>query len=79
MESEAFISWLVINKKLSKRSAKDVYCRLKRIIKLSNVSNIESVKFDDFIKSNNFLQQTMFVKSQLKRAFYLYLEYGDKK
>ena len=79
MDIEKFVNWLIVDKKLSKRSAKDVYSRLKRILKLSNESDITKVKYEELIQSPVFLQQSMFVKSQLKRAFSLYLEYGEKK
>lgn len=79
MNFEQFLSWLIDNKKLTNRSSKDVVSRLKRILKLSNKHDIKDVSYDTFIKSNVFLQQSMYVKSQLKRAFILYLEFGDKK
>lgn len=75
MNFEKFLSWLIDNKKLTDRSSKDVVSRLKRILKLSNKHDIKDVSYDTFIKSNVF----MYVKSQLKRAFILYLAFGDKK
>ena len=79
MDFEQFLSWLIDNKKLTDRSSKDVISRLKRILKLSNKLDIKDVNYDTFINSNAFLQQSMYVKSQLKRAFVLYLEFGEKK
>jgi hypothetical protein len=67
MNTVDFINWLITSKNLSNRSAKDVVSRCKRISKLNNDTEIDKVNYEIFIKSEVFLSQTIFIKSQLKR------------
>ena len=79
MNSEEFLFWLITDKQLTERSSKDVISRLKRIVKLTQKPDIENIDYETFINSQIFLQQSMFIKSQLKRVFILYLEFGEEK
>jgi len=79
MNFEDFLNWLLTSKKLSIRSAKDVISRCKRICKLTNVSELDKIDYATFTSSEIFLSQTMFIKSQLKRAFNLYIEFRTAK
>lgn len=74
-----FLNWLQKEKQISERSAKDVISRCKRISKLSNDTAIDNIDYDSFINSEAFLSQSMFIKSQLKRAFNLYREFKAHK
>lgn len=75
MDVENFLSWLMVTKKLNKRSAKDVLSRCKRITKICCLSSICSV--EEHILENNLLFKScsMYVKSQLKRSNKLLLEW----
>lgn len=75
MNKEDFLNWLLTSKNMSERSAKDVLSRCNRIIKLNNNTDINLIDYETFINSKLFLTQTMFIKSQLKRAFTLYKEF----
>lgn len=79
MDFEDFLNWLLTSKKLLKRSAKDVISHCKRICKLNNVSELDQIDYETFLSSELFLSQTMFIKSQLKRAFNLYIEFRTSK
>ena len=79
MNTVDFINWLITSKKLSNRSAKDVVSRCKRISKLNNDTELDKVNYEIFINSEVFLSQTIFIKSQLKRAFNLYIEFRKSK
>ena len=75
MNKEDILNWLLTSKNMSERSAKDVLSRCNRIIKLNNNTDINLIDYETFINSKLFLTQTMFIKSQLKRAFTLYKEF----
>lgn len=77
MNYDDFLTWLITEKKLNKRSAKDVLSRCKRISNIAQLKTIEYV--DEYNLENNILFQTcsIYVKSQLKRANRLLLEWTN--
>lgn len=73
-----FSSWLMTEKKYSKRSSLDVKSRLKRALKLSGESVI-SISTLDLVEANSyFVSLSSGVKSQLRRAINLYNEYKER-
>ena len=75
MNMEAFRKWLLKNKGLTTRSAKDVISRINRV---SNFEKIEQEK-DTLIKKLNknqeFRNLTVTVQSQIRRAIRLLKEF----
>lgn len=79
MDNNDFLDWLLAEKRMTQRAAKDVISRCKRICKMCNVASLESVSIAALESSSDFSEKSMFIKSQLKRALTLYSEYGDNK
>ena len=78
MNYDSFLNWLLEEKSLSERSAKDVISRCKRICRILNINKIESSAIEKLNSNELFLQKSMFIKSQLRRAINLWLEFGGK-
>ncbi len=76
MDYDEFLEWLKKSKNLTNRSAKDVLSRCRRIEKMAK-KNILEIEYHIFLQSQDFHNQSMFVKSQLKRAFSLFKEFKD--
>lgn len=72
-----FYNWLVDEKKMSTRSAKDVISRIKRVEKIISSSKINESTLEKLQSTDSFLELSMFIKSQLKRAVMLSLEYQE--
>lgn len=77
MDEEKFLNWLQIDKGISLRSARDVLSRCRRITFITKVKEIDVTTMDKLLKSKEFNGFTTTVKSQLKRAITLYLEYKN--
>lgn len=75
MQSQNFTQWLIDDKKMGVFSAKDVVSRCNRVVKLANQARIESCTFDMLVNSAEFQSCSSCVKSQLKRALTLYMEF----
>ena len=73
-----FYDWLLNEKKLSQRAAKDVISRYKRIIKLLNIDEIDTFTIEKLNTNAEFVETSMFIKSQLRRACSLWNEFGEK-
>ena len=65
-------------KKLSQRAAKDVVSRCKRICNMLNIGEIEISTIERLNINKEFLEKSMFIKSQLRRACTLWIEYGGR-
>ncbi len=78
MEREAFVQWLIEEKKMSTRSEKDVISRCGRIDRMLEISEFNCNTMEQLVGCEKFQQSTMFIKSQLKRALTLYLEYTSQ-
>lgn len=69
-----FTEWLIKKKGLQPRSARDVESRVKRLKKLSE--KFDTLKDDSLLKLIEKETDSPFVRSQLKRATSLYVEFG---
>ena len=76
MDHNGFYEWLLTEKKMSKRSAKDVLSRCKRVCNLLSIDEISEDSLTQLTLAVKFNDKSMFIKSQLKRAVSLWLEYG---
>ena len=79
MISSELVEWLVEEKKMSIRSAKDVLSRCGRICRMLDIDAIDENTFDQLIESDNYNECSMFIKSQLKRTVTLYSEFSNIK
>ena len=76
MEYTTFNGWLIETREMSERSARDVVSRCKRICKMLNINAITDKTMDELIKNEDYNNSSMYIKSQLKRAATLWLDYG---
>lgn len=80
MDYDKFYQWLIEEKSLSNRSAKDVVSRCKRICtKILSLDNLNDSTIDMLNSNDEFLNCSMFVKSQLRRAASLYNEFEGER
>lgn len=77
MKRESFENWLINEKNMSTRAAKDVISRQKRVKKLTNTDTINDTTLDSLLSNEQYLNLSLFIKSQLKRATALVLEYQE--
>ena len=77
MEYSLFLEWLIANKKMSQRAAKDVLSRCKRARKIVEDDVINKQTIEQLNISEEFNSKSMFIKSQLRRAVNLFCEYKD--
>ena len=75
MESAELLEWLINEKNMSIRSAKDVISRCGRVCRMLNIDSIDSDTLENLQSNDKFEESTMFIKSQLKRAVTLYNEF----
>ena len=75
MNTTSFINWLLTAKAMSIRSAKDVVSRCGRVHRMLNVEAINDDSLSMLAENESFRESSMFIKSQLKRAVSLYLEF----
>lgn len=75
MKSAELIEWLINEKNMSIRSAKDVRSRCGRVCRMLNIDFIDSDTLDELQNNYEFEESSMFIKSQLKRAVTLYVEF----
>ncbi len=75
MESAELIEWLMNEKNMSIRSAKDVISRCGRVRRMLNISIIDDATLEELQTNEEFEESSMFIKSQLKRAVALYMEF----
>ena len=79
MDYTDFLNWLIVEKKMNQRSAKDVVSRYKRVCKILGVEKINSGSFNKLLQNDEYKINSMFVKSQLKRAVTLFSEFKEEK
>ena len=70
-----FIEWLETEKNFTARSAHDVDSRLRRVLSIAKVKQVDSVDFSIVEEIKEFKNLSPDVKSQLRRAYKLYCEY----
>lgn len=75
MDTAKFSEWLTSEKNMSVRSAKDVVCRCGRVCRILNADSIDGNTLQNLLNNDKFAEGSMFIKSQLKRAVTLYLEF----
>lgn len=75
MESSKLLEWLISEKNMSIRSAKDVISRCGRVRRILHTDFISSDTLDNLQNNDEFEESSMFIKSQLKRAVTLYNEF----
>lgn len=78
MDYVVFRQWLQDEKNMSSRSATDVVSRCRRINKMTEKENIDDNTVATLIEMEAFDSMSMFIKSQLKRAAALYMEFVKK-
>lgn len=77
MYNTEIFEWLISTKKMSIRSAKDVISRKGRILRMLGIEEIDGTTLEKLLECNQFIESSMFIKSQLKRTVTLYMEYID--
>ncbi len=77
MDYSLFLDWLITNKKMSQRAAKDVLSRCKRVSKIIESDAINKKTIEQLNASDEFNTKSIFIKSQLRRAVGLFCEYED--
>ena len=75
MDSEKLLQWLMNEKNMSRRAAKDVLSRCGRIYRMLDIQELSDATMAQLIACAPYQACSMFVKSQLKRAVTLCLEY----
>lgn len=78
MDYDVFKQWLQDEKNMSIRSATDVVSRCKRINKMTNTNRIDNKAVKILMAAETYADMSSFVKSQLKRAATLYMEFDKK-
>ena len=75
-----FYNWLINEKAMRNRSAKDVMSRIKRVEKIISSPGIDESTLEMLQSTDSYMNLSIFIRSQLKRAVTLYLEYrGQEK
>lgn len=75
MGSAELLEWLINEKNMGIRSAKDVISRCGRVCRMLNIDSIDSDTLENLQSNDKFEGSSMFIKSQLKRAVTLYNEF----
>ncbi len=75
MKNPNLVQWLIDEKHMSSRSAKDVQSRCGRIYRMLNINELNNKTMEQLLACEQFQESSMFIKSQLKRTVTLYLEY----
>ena len=75
MDSTRLLEWLMTEKKMSNRSAKDVLSRCGRIYRMLDIGAIDDDTMDALQNNEEFKASSIFIKSQLKRTVTLCLEF----
>lgn len=75
MDTQNLLVWLMDDKKMSKRAAKDVLSRCGRVYRILGVDYLNDSSLMKLQETQEFQESSMFVKSQLKRTVTLCLEF----
>lgn len=75
MDTQKLLAWLMDDKKMSKRAAKDVLSRCGRVYRIMGIDHLEDNSILKLQETQEFQESSMFVKSQLKRTVTLCLEF----
>lgn len=75
MTTLSFKEWLIKEKNMSDRSARDVISRQKRIKKILNTNSFDAESLGLLVENELFSQLSICIRSQLKRTIFLSIEY----
>ncbi len=75
MDTTGFVEWLSTEKALGIRSAKDVASRYGRVTRLLGTEELGEDAIDLLKENLDFQNSSTFIRSQLKRAVSLYIEF----
>ena len=75
MDTTRFIEWLSTEKAMGVRSAKDVVSRCSRVNRLLGLEEFSENTIDLLKENSSFQNSSTFIRSQLKRAVSLYMEF----
>ena len=75
MDFNGFDTWLKDEKGMNERSASDAASRLRRVLNITKEKEVTTETLDKLNSSKSFLSLSQCVKSQLRRAVALYIEY----
>ena len=75
MKYDDFQAWLIKEKTMSDRSARDSVSRLKRVLRIISQEKIDSTTITKLNETDEFQNLSIFIKSQLRRAVALYQEF----
>lgn len=78
MHSENFVQWLIEEKDMGMRSARDVLSRCGRVCRMLNITELDENSMLLLVECQKFKDCSMFIKSQLKRAVDLCLEFTNQ-
>lgn len=78
MDKEKVLQWLIEDKHMSIRSAKDVLSRCGRVCRMLQISEIDDNTLGKLLECDGFKNSSMFIKSQLKRTVALSLEFSEQ-
>ena len=78
MNLTEFYDWIIKKKRISVCFVKDVLFCCRRICSFLSISEFDANTINDLNENKSFIAQSMFVKSQLRRAVSLWNEYGGK-
>ena len=78
MDSDKLVEWLVVEKQMGTRSAKDILSRCGRVYRMLGVDTLDENSLEFLQQNEQFKASSMFVKSQLKRTVTLCLEFMKK-
>lgn len=76
---DVFEMWLKEEKNMTQRSAKDVISRCKRVQRLIDCEGLNAQSLKLLLQSEEYGELSPFIRSQLKRALTLYLEFTMSK
>ena len=79
MDFVAFKTWLIDYKGMTTRAASDVPSRLRRITKLLDCVDVDNTTYANLKRNSTYQEYSVTVRSQMKRALTLYLEFEATK
>ena len=78
MDSEKLVEWLIKEKHMNPRSAKDVLSRHGRVCRILGINELNEDSLSALLQSEQFKESSMFIRSQLKRTVNLCMEFENK-
>ncbi len=77
MDTTRFVEWLSTEKSMGARSAKDVVSRCGRVNRLLGLDELGENAIELLKENDEFQNSSTFIRSQLKRAVSLYVEFQE--